>query len=281
MFDSFFGGARSHERQRGPASGADLRFNMELSFEEAVFGAEKEIEFQRLDTCDRCSGRGAEPGTDFKMCPDCQGAGEIRRAQQSVFGQFVSVSACSRCMGEGKTASTPCVDCRGIGRIQSVRKMNVTIPAGVDDGTQVRLRGEGEAGPHGGEHGSLFVVLSVKQHEQFERHENEILLEQAANIAQASLGARVKIPTLDGEMELELPSGTQSGDQFRIPGKGVPRLRSNGRGDMFVRVIVVTPEELTEDQRELLEKLGTTMGTPTLPHRQKGFFERIKDAVAG
>lgn len=281
IFDAFFGGARNKSRRRGPARGADLRYNLRLTFDEAVFGTEKELEYQRLEACGRCEGRGAEPGTDLSTCPECRGAGEIRRAQQSVFGQFVNVSTCSRCMGEGKIVSTPCAECRGAGRLRRTRRIKVNVPAGVDEGTQVRLSGEGEAGLRGGEPGTLYVVLSVTPHAEFERVEYDILYELGANIAQASLGARVTIPTLDGEMEIEIPAGTQSSDQFVIPGKGVPRLRGNGRGDMVVRVTVVTPEELTEQQRSLLEQLAETMGTPTLPQKQKGFFERLKDAVAG
>jgi molecular chaperone DnaJ len=282
IFDAFFGGTRgTRGRRRGPARGADLRYNLRLSFEEAVFGCEKEIEYPRLEHCARCAGKGAEPGTDLVICPECNGAGEIRRAQQSVFGQFVNVTACGRCGGEGRTVSNPCTECRGSGRQRRNRKINVKIPAGVDDGTQVRLTGEGEAGAGGGEPGTLYVVLGVAAHERFERIDDHILLHLPINLAQAALGAKIMIPSLDGELEFEIPAGTQSNEDFVIRGKGVPRLRQGGRGDMVVRVTVVTPETLTDEQRELLEKLAETMGTPTLPGRTKGFFERLKDAVAG
>jgi len=282
IFDAFFGGGqRGARRRRGPARGADLRFNLRLSFEEAVFGVEKEIEFQRQERCERCSGKGAEPGTELATCPDCNGAGEIRRSQQSIFGQFVNVAPCGRCSGEGRIVPNPCEDCRGTGRLRAPRKIAVKVPAGVDDGSQIRLAGEGEAGARGGEPGNLYVVLQVAEHERFERVEDHIVLELPVNVAQAALGAELSIPTLDGDMTFEVPAGTQSGEDFVIRGKGVPHLRGAGRGDMVVRVTVVVPESLNDEQRDLLEKLAETMGTPTLPRRNKGFFERIRDAMAG
>ena len=284
IFDAFFGGASrggGGRRRRGPARGADLRFNLRLDFEEAVFGTDKEIEFSRAERCEKCAGMGTEPGTELITCPDCNGAGELRRAQQSIFGQFVNVTACSRCQGEGRIVQSPCSQCRGVGREKKSRHISVKVPAGVDDGAQIRLSGEGDAGPRGGEYGNLYVVLGVAEHARFERVEDHILLDLPINIAQAALGARITIPTLDGEMELEIPAATQSGDDFVLRGKGVPHLRGVGRGDMVVRAAVVVPEALDEAQRELLERLAETMGTPVLPKKDKGFFERIRDAVAG
>jgi molecular chaperone DnaJ len=280
IFDAFFGGTRQR-RRRGPVRGGDLRYNLDLTFEEAIFGTEKEITFRRPERCSACSGSGAAPGTEPETCPQCNGAGEVRRAQQSIFGQFVNVSACGRCGGEGKVLTSPCAVCRGSGRESKERTISVKVPAGVDDGAQIRLTGEGEAGPKGGPPGNLYVALSVAPHPQFERVEDHILLELPVNIAQATLGAKVRIPTLDGDMDFAVPAGTQSGEDFVLRGKGVPHLRSGGRGDMVVRVTVVVPEELDDRQRKLLEELATTMGTPTLPKRTKGFFERIRDAVAG
>jgi len=283
IFDAFFGGGqrRGGGKRRGPARGSDLRYNLRLTFEEAVFGTEKEIEYQRLERCAACSGMGAAPGSQPVVCPECNGAGEIRRSQQSVFGQFVNVTACGRCQGEGRIIQEPCTECRGAGRQKQARKIRVKIPAGVDDGAQVRLSEEGEAGARGGEHGNLFVVLSVAPHERFQRVEDHIVLDLPVNLAQAALGSEVSIPTLDGEVEFEVPAGTQSGEEFIIRQKGVPHLRGAGRGDMVVRVTVVVPDSLSQEQRELLEKLAETMGTPALPRRQKGFFERIRDAMAG
>lgn len=282
IFDAFFGGnQRGGRRRRGPARGSDLRYNMRISFEEAIFGADKEIEFQRMERCTNCDGRGAEPGSEIITCPDCNGAGEIRRAQQSIFGQFVNVAPCPRCQGEGKTITNPCAKCRGTGREKATRKINVKIPAGVDDSAQIRLTNEGEAGVRGGEAGNLYVVLSVAEHAKFERVEDHILLELPVNVAQAALGAKVSIPTLDGDLDFEIPAGTQTGEDFVLRARGVPHLRGGGRGDMVVRITAVVPEELTDEQRELLQKLADTMGTPTMPKKSKGFFERLRDAVAG
>jgi molecular chaperone DnaJ len=282
IFDAFFGGnQRGGRRRRGPARGSDLRYNMRISFEESVFGVEKEIEFQRMERCQNCNGRGAEPGSEIITCPDCNGAGEIRRAQQSIFGQFVNVAACPRCQGEGKTITNPCAKCRGTGREKATRRINVKIPAGVDEGAQIRLTNEGEAGVRGGEPGNLYVVLSVAEHARFERVEDHILLELPVNVAQAALGAKVTIPTLDGDMDFEIPAGTQTGEDFVLRARGVPHLRGGGRGDMVVRITAVIPEELTDEQRELLQRLADTMGTPTMPKKGKGFFERLRDAVAG
>jgi molecular chaperone DnaJ len=280
IFDAFFGGnQRGGRRRRGPARGSDLRYNLRITFEEAVFGVEKEIEFQRMERCDRCTGKGAEPGSDLTTCPDCNGSGEIRRAQQSIFGQFVNVSPCAKCQGEGRVITNPCTKCRGSGRERSTRHITVKIPAGVDDGAQIRLSGEGEAGAHGGEQGNLYVVLGVTAHPKFERVEDHILFELPVNVAQAALGAKVTIPTLEGDSDFDIPAGTQSGEDFVLRGKGVPHLRGGGRGDMVVRVTAVIPESLSDEQRELLQRLAETMGTPTLPKKGKGFFERLRDAV--
>jgi molecular chaperone DnaJ len=281
IFDAFFGGGQRGRRRRGPAKGADLRYNMRLTFEEAVFGVDKEIEYQRMERCVACGGKGAEPGTELATCPECNGAGEIRRSQQSIFGQFVNVATCTRCQGEGRIIPNPCTKCRGTGRERATRKISVKVPAGVDDGAQIRLTGEGEAGARGGEPGNLYVVLSVAEHAMFERVEDHIVLEFPINIAQAALGATVTIPTLDGDMEFDIPAGTQSGEDFVLRGRGVPHLRNAGRGDMVVRVTAVIPDDLSDEQRDLLQQLADTMGTPVLPKKGKGFFERLRDAVAG
>ncbi|MFN0096048.1 MAG: molecular chaperone DnaJ [Dehalococcoidia bacterium] len=282
IFDAFFGGsARGGRRRRGPAKGADLRYTMRLTFEEAVFGVEREIEYPRAERCDTCGGKGAQPGTDLTVCTECNGQGEIRRAQQSIFGQFVNVTPCGRCQGEGRILTNPCSHCKGSGRERKNRKIVVKVPPGVHEGIQIRLTGEGEAGPRGGENGNLHVTFQVAQHPQFERVDDHILFELPINVAQATLGARLMIPTLDGETEIEVPPGTQSETEFVLRGKGVPRLDSFGRGDMVVKLTVVLPESLTDEQRTLFERLAETMGTPVLPKKGKGLFERLKDAVAG
>lgn len=282
IFDTFFGGSRGSRRgRRGPSRGADLRVALELTFEEAVFGCEKEITYPRAQRCDACEGSGAAPGTQPETCTTCNGSGEVRRSQQSIFGQFVNVATCTRCDGEGRVINSPCVVCRGAGRTKQDHTISVKVPAGVDTGQQIRLSGEGEIGPRGGQPGNLYVVLKVQDHPQFERADQHILYELPVNIAAATLGTKVTIPTLDGEHEIEVPASTQTGEEFVLRGKGIPHLRGKGRGDMVVRVTVVTPENLSDEQRELMEKLAQTMGTPPLPKRSKGLFERLRDAMAG
>jgi molecular chaperone DnaJ len=281
IFDAFFGGTATRTR-RGPARGADLRVNLSLSFEEAVFGAEKTIEITRNETCNVCTGLGAEPGSKPERCPTCNGTGEVRRSQQSIFGQFVNVTMCERCRGEGRIIKDPCHECRGSGRVRKARTLSVRIPAGVDAGSQIRLSGEGDAGALGGGPGNLYVLLNVRPHPVFRRDEDDILYELGINFAQAALGAEIKVPTLDGEVALRIPAGTQSDKVFVLREKGVPHLRGTGRGDQLVRARVVTPMDLTQDQRRLLQQLGDTFTSdhtqvpPEEPH-EKGFFEKFKD----
>ena len=280
IFEEFFGGfSGARGAQRGPARGRDLRYNMEITFQEAVFGADKEIEIPRLDVCPQCQGSGAEPGTKPIRCPQCNGAGEVRRAQQTILGQFVSVSTCPRCNGDREIVTSPCSMCRGQKRVSTTRRLSVNIPAGVDDGMRIRLTGEGEPGERGGPTGSLYVVLSVQPHKLFERHENDILLEYPVNIVQASLGAEVEVPTLNGNMKLTIPAGTQHGAVFKLRGKGVPILRSNRRGDQLVTVRVCVPEKLNAKQRKMLEELGDSLGLESLGKDTRNLFEKLIDAV--
>ncbi|HEY8820189.1 MAG TPA: molecular chaperone DnaJ [Dehalococcoidia bacterium] len=276
IFDAFFGGAT--RQRRGPARGPDLRFNLTLKFEEAVFGAEKEIEVSRTEQCAMCGGSGAEPGSKPERCPSCNGTGEIRRVQQSIFGQFVNVTQCDRCHGEGRIITSLCAQCRGAGRERKVRKLQVTVPPGVDNGQQLRLSAEGEAGVQGGPPGNLYVLLHVQEHDVFKRDEDDIILDLPVNVSQATLGDEVQIPTIDGKAQLKIPAGTQSGRIFELKGNGVPHLRGGGRGDQIVRVRVVTPTNLTPEQKRLVSELGKSLGTATMPHEEKGFFDRIKDA---
>ncbi|HZU75151.1 MAG TPA: molecular chaperone DnaJ [Dehalococcoidia bacterium] len=280
IFDAFFGAAGMRTR-RGPARGADLRHNLTLSFEEAVFGAEKEIEVARTEQCAVCGGTGAEPGSKPERCPTCNGSGEVRRIQQSIFGQFVNVSQCDRCHGEGRIITNPCSRCRGNGRERKVRKLQVKIPAGVDDGQQLRLSGEGEAGAMGGPPGNLYVLLHVQPHKVFKRDEDDIIFDLPINFAQAALGDEVEVPTIDGKASLRIPPGTQSGRIFELKEKGIPRLRGGGRGDEIVRVRVVTPTNLTEEQKRLFRDLAKSLDAATMPpHEEKGFFDKIKDVFA-
>ena len=276
IFETFFGGGGRRGSQRGPQRGSDLRYDMTITFEEAAFGAEKEIEIPVLTICHRCDGKGAEPGSGAQTCPRCHGSGELRRVQQSVFGQFVNVVMCDTCQGEGQIVGAPCKECRGRGRVEDRKKLTIKIPAGVDRGQQIRLSGEGEIGPRGGPPGDLYVVLDVREHPLFKRDGIDILYELPLNFAQAALGDEVTIPTLDGDVELRIPAGTQHGQSFRLRGKGVPRLRSNDRGSMFVLARVVTPSKLTHRQREIFEELSKELEGQ---EEYKGFFDKLKEKL--
>ncbi len=279
IFEEFFGGfaggggARS---RRQPRSGADLRADVTLTFEEAVFGTERELEVPRLETCDRCQGTGAEPPTSPVTCSTCGGSGEVRRRQQSaLFGAVISATTCPACAGSGEVIPSPCTKCKGGKQTRVTRKINVKIPAGVDDGTRIRLAGEGEAGRLGGPPGNLYVVVSVEPHPIFVRDQFDVHLEYPINFAQAALGATVKVPTLEGEQEeLDIPAGSQSGRTFKLRGRGIPKLQRSGRGDMIVAVRVETPTNLSAEQKDLLRELSRTFDdAPVESH--KGFFDRI------
>jgi molecular chaperone DnaJ len=282
IFEDLFGGfarASGAAQRRAPRRGADLRHLLTITFEEAVFGVEKEVEILRHDLCNNCRGSGAEPGTQPKRCPQCNGTGEVRRMQQTILGAMVNVSSCDRCNGEGEIVATPCHECRGYKRVQLTHKISVNIPAGVDDGTQIRLAGQGEPGMNGGPAGNLYVQLKVKPHKYFQRQENDVLLDVRINIAQAALGDEIIVPTLDGDMSFKIPAGTQTGKQFRLPEKGVPYLRRNGRGDEIVTVHVMTPIELTEEQRKLFKQLSKTLGKEVVAQPNKGFLDKMKNAL--
>jgi molecular chaperone DnaJ len=280
IFESFFGGMRTGAATRqGPMRGSDLRYDLTVEFEEAVFGCEKEILVPRHETCPHCQGSGAEPGTQPIRCPQCNGTGEIRRQQQTILGSFIQVTTCPRCQGEREIVTTPCTECRGQRLIQVERTIAVRIPAGVDDGTRIRLAGEGEPGTRGGPPGNLYVVLAVKPHTHFRREQNSILLELDINVAQAALGDEVEVPTLDGRETLAIPAGTQTGETFRLRGKGVPYLRRNGRGDLVVVVHVLTPSRLTSRQKELFRELGETLGREVVHQPEKGMFQKLKDVL--
>ncbi len=277
IFAGFSGGG-GRGRRRAPRRGADLRVDVRLTFEEAAFGTEKELQVPRMEVCDRCQGSGAEPGTSPQRCATCGGSGEVHRRQHSpLFGTVVTATTCPNCGGSGEVITTPCTKCRGRKRVRVTRRLNVNIPAGVDDGTRIRLAGEGEAGTLGGPPGNLYVVISVEPHEIFQRDGFDIHMELPINFAQAALGATVKVPTLDGgQQELEIPPGTQTGKTFRLRGLGIPRLQRSGRGDMLVTVRVLTPVNLTDEQRELLRRLGESFGDNNIgAQHKKGLFERF------
>src|SRR3972149_232805 len=247
--------AASQPRRRAPSRGADLQVQIELTFEEAAFGAERSIVVNRTELCSKCSGLRAEPGTEPQRCPTCDGAGEVRRVQRSVFGQFINVAACDRCRGEGWVIPTPCTHCRGTGRERVTRTLQVKIPAGVDNGSQIRLAGEGELGAYGGPRGNCYVVLRVAPHPFFERDEDDLHVQLNISIVQAALGDELEVPTLDGAHKLKVAPGTESGDVITLRGKGVPHLRGGGRGDLLVHAQVTTPKHLSAEQKRLLREL--------------------------
>jgi len=278
IFEAFFGGAGQRQGQRGPQRGADLRYTLAISFEEAIFGVEKEIEFRRLETCSSCKGSGADPGTDPVRCPKCGGLGEIR--QRAPLFNMVTVTTCDQCRGEGTVIAIPCKECRGEGRLRQTRHLAVKIPAGIDGASQIRITGEGDAGPRGGPYGNLYVALDVQPHKYFVREGNDILLELPLNVAQATLGTELDIPTVDSSDRLRIPPGTQTGAAFRLRGKGVPFLRGSGRGDQIVVTRVVVPSRLTEQQRKLFQELEKALDPEPLGGQQDaGFFSRLRSAL--
>ena len=268
IFEAFFGGATTAARQ-APQRGADLLYETIITFEEAAFGCEKEIGISRTENCSLCRGTGCKPGTQPARCPNCNGTGQVRRTQQSIFGRFTTTNTCSQCRGEGRIITEPCPQCRGTGKEKHKRNILVEIPAGVDDSSRIRISGEGEAGSRGGPSGNLYVNISVEPHKFFTRDGDAVLYTLPINFAQAALGAEVEIPTLDGETKLKIPAGSQTGEVIRLKKKGIPHLHRNGRGDQMVTLFVVTPESLTKKQRQLFEELGDSLGPGNIPPPQK------------
>jgi len=269
IFGDIFGGGRG----RGRAArnrGADLRYNLELSFEEAAFGTEVEVKIPRPKRCEACEGTGSK-SKQMRTCPTCGGAGEVRFTQ----GFFAVSRPCNQCGGSGHVVSDPCKACKGAGTVDAVSQLSVKIPSGVDSGTRVRLPGEGEPGENGGPPGDLYVVVHVKEHPLFHREEYEVFCEVPISFVQAALGAQLEVPTLDGMVKMKVPEGTQTGKIFRLKGKGIPHLHGNGRGDQHVRVVVETPQNLTGKQRELLEQFASASGHEINP-QAKSFFDKVK-----
>jgi molecular chaperone DnaJ len=280
LFDAFFagmGGAAGGARRGRRPGGSDLRYDLRISFEEAVKGLDKEIEFELLDTCQVCAGSGATAGSTPSTCTMCGGRGEVRSVRQTMLGQMVSVSPCTRCNGEGRVIDSPCPPCKGQGRVPRRKKLRVSIPAGIDEGHQIRLSGEGEVGPRGGPAGNLYVAVHVTPHALLKRDGTELFHELNVSIAQAALGAKVKIATIEGEEEMDLRPGTQPGAEIRLRGRGVPHLRRPGsRGDLHVIVHVAVPTKLSKRQRQLLEEYAVESGETVMTG---GLFDRMKDAL--
>ncbi|HOJ77816.1 MAG TPA: molecular chaperone DnaJ [Bacillota bacterium] len=278
IFDMFFGGGRGgSQRRNGPQRGNDLRFDMEITFEEAAFGKDATIEIPRTETCPTCSGNRAKPGTPIKTCTNCNGTGQVQVTQATAFGRFVNVRTCEHCHGEGKVIETPCTGCHGTGRVRKNRKIDVKVPAGVENGSRLRVAGEGEAGLRGGSPGDLYIYIYVKKHPQFERQGDDVISEISLSITQATLGTTVMVDTLDGKVELKIPEGTQHGTSFRMRGHGITHLRGHGRGDHYVKVKVAIPAKLNGEQRELLKKLAMSFGEK-LDADEKGFIDKVKNA---
>ena len=281
IFDAFFGGATGAGQRHGrPPAGSDLRYDLRITFAEAIAGIEKEIEFPVLDRCETCGGSGAKEGTSVTTCPQCQGRGEVRAVRQTMLGQMVNVSACPRCHGEGRIVESPCETCRGDGRTERKKKIRVAIPAGIDEGHQVRLSGEGEAGPRGGPPGSLYVAVHVAPHPELKRDGTELYYELDVSIAQAALGSRLRIPTVEGDEEIEVKPGTQPGTELRLRGRGVPHLRRTGsRGDLHVFVRVSVPTKLSKEEKAALEAYAAAAGEQVGTHGHGGLKDRLRDAL--
>lgn len=279
IFETFMGGG-PRQRRRGPVRGRDLEMEITIDFEEAVFGAEKTYEVPRTETCSRCHGNKAEPGTPIMTCPECGGTGQVRHARQTPFGQFVTATTCGRCLGEGKFPETPCTRCRGVGVTEERRRITVRIPEGIDTGYRIRLREEGEAGRRGGPPGDLYFRVRVRPHRRFVRDGADIILEQPVSFVQAALGAEVEVDTLEGKHKLTIPEGTQHGTEFRLRGQGVPRMGGFGRGDQIVRVRIEVPRKLTSEQKELLRQFAAASGEQ-VNSDGRSFFEKVRDTFSG
>ena len=258
IFGGFGGATRSNPN--APRRGESVRATVNISFEEAAFGCKKEVTVAKIETCTDCKGTGCAPGTTPEICPDCKGTGQVTVAQRTPFGMMQSSSPCTKCRGTGKIIHQPCKTCRGMGSIRRQHKVEVNIPAGIDDGQTISKPGSGNAGVNGGPAGDLLVSVIVRPHARFERDGTSVLLEQEISYAQATLGAEVEVPTLDGKVKLTIPEGTQPGAVFRLRGKGIPFLRGSGRGDQFVSVTIKVPKNLTGSQKELLRQFAASMG---------------------
>jgi molecular chaperone DnaJ len=274
LFGDFFGTGRGRGGRARPRRGQDLRYELDVSFEEAAFGCEKTIAVPRLATCETCSGQGARPGTTPRTCPQCRGSGQVRFQQ----GFFSIAKTCGHCNGQGSVIAHPCASCGGAGTQRRSHQLNIKIPAGVDGGSRLKLRGEGESGGHGGPAGDLYVILQVREHPLFVREGTDIVCEVPLSFAQAALGTEIDVPTLDGPAKVKVPAGTQSGHVFRLKGRGVADLTGYGRGDELVRILVETPRKISARQRELLEEFARISGEEVHP-LSKSFLEKVKSML--
>lgn len=273
VFGGGFGGFNTSARADRPSKGADIRINMNISFEEAIFGCEKEITIKRSEICDVCKGSCAKPGTSSTVCDKCGGKGKLRTVQNTIMGQMSTVTTCDKCNGTGKYIPNPCEKCGGLGTVKKSKKITIKIPAGIDNGQAVSLRGEGDAGRKGGPSGDLVVVVNVSASKEFKRNGNTLYRDFYISFAKAALGGTATIPTLDGDEQLVIPEGTATGTKFKLKGKGVPSLRGSARGDMEVTIHVDVPKKLNDKQKELVRQLAGTFGDE-VNQKKKGFFGR-------
>lgn len=282
IFESFFGGGASGggRRKNGPQKGDDLEYTLNLTFEEAVFGCEKQINITRSESCEKCDGTGAKHGSHPKTCDKCGGTGQVRVQRNTPLGSFVSMSSCDKCSGKGTIITDPCSECKGKGKVRKQRKIKVNVPAGVDTGNIMPIRGQGEHGTNGGPAGDLYVNIRVASHSTFKRKGFDIYIDTHISFAKATLGTELKVPTVDGDVKYEVPAGTQPGTVFRLKGKGVPRVNSHGRGDQYVNVVVDIPKNLNQKQKEALVMYMEASGEiPEGDGSKKSFIDKIKDSL--
>ena len=278
IFGSFFGGGFGGGRRTNPNApqrGESIRMSIAISFEEAAFGCEKAVTVERYETCDTCHGNGCAPGTSPEVCPDCHGTGTVQVRRQTPMGVFATSSPCPKCGGKGRIIHQPCKDCRGSGMVRKKKTIQASIPAGIDNGQTISIRGQGNAGKNGGPAGDLLITITVRPHELFRREGTSVLCEAPITFTQAGLGAELEIPTIDGKVKYTLPEGTQSGTTFRLKGKGIPSINGRGRGDQYVTVYIETPKNLNKEQKEALKKFAETMGESNY-EEQKKFFKKFK-----
>ena len=278
IFGSFFGGGFGGGRRTNPNApqrGESIRMSIAISFEEAAFGCEKEVTVERYETCDTCHGSGCAPGTSPEVCPDCHGTGTVQVRRQTPMGVFATSAPCAKCGGKGRIIHQPCKDCRGSGMVRKKKTIQASIPAGIDNGQTISIRGQGNAGKNGGPAGDLLITITVRPHELFRREGTSVLCEAPITFTQAVLGAELEIPTIDGKVKYTLPEGTQSGTTFRLKGKGIPSINGRGRGDQYVTVYIETPKNLNKEQKEALKKFAETMGESNY-EEQKKFFKKLK-----
>lgn len=274
--DIFGGGGGASQARNGPQRGEGIRTGVTISFEDAAFGCSREITINRVESCEKCQGSGCAEGATPEVCSNCKGTGTVRAQQRTAFGVFATTQACPACDGTGKIIHQPCTGCRGSGTARKQRKISVNIPAGIDNGQTVSLRGQGHAGKNGGGAGDLLVNVTVKPHKEFERDGTSVLYSLPISFVQATLGGDVEVPTLDGKVKYSIPEGTQTGTVFRLSGKGIPSLRGGGRGDQYVTVNVIIPKGLDKEQKELLRKFGELMGDEPEHIKGSGMFEKKK-----